>query len=117
MAYQTTEQSKFNMAQATLERLNNTLTRAFNYYIKGNIVMMYFELKSLKLQIIAKLKPNEREELLEMENRIEYLYKNKSKINILISIPLVERYNIRLQDLMESKGLLLINKEDETIFS
>ena len=107
--------SKFNMAQAILQGINNTSTKAFRKYEEGNIKGWFFSLKSLKMQIISKLDKEERNQLKILEEKITKKF--NSDFTTILSVPNIENYNELLQDLMESKGLLLINKEDQTIFT
>ena len=107
--------SKFNMAQAILQGINNTSTKAFRKYEEGNMKGWFFCLKSLKMQIVSKLDKDEREKLSKLEEKITKGFKNE--LTTLLSIPEIEKYNELLQDMMEGKGLLLINKEDQTVFT
>jgi hypothetical protein len=122
--------SQFNMALATLERLNNILIIADKHYRSGKMWDWFFALKSLKMQVIGKLDKGEREKLKTLEGKIinnkrvrvihkikniEESYKEKL-INNAISKD-IESYNELLQDLMERKKLTLPNREDETIFA
>jgi len=113
------EQSKFNMAAATLEGLHESMMKSITNYRNGNIKGWFYDLKGMKFQIIAKLKEEEREKLKSIENKVSkyfsITYTNPKAI--LLAIKEIENYNQALQDVMEDKGLLLVNKEDETIFT
>lgn len=107
--------SKFNMAQAILQGVNTTMIKSFRKYEEGNIKSWFFCLKSSKMQIISKFNSDERKKLKDLELKITNGFKNET--TTLLTIPNIENYNELLQDLMEEKGLLLINKEDQTIFT
>jgi len=107
--------SKFNMAQKTMERLNECLIRANKNYQDGFIRAWFFELRGIKMQVIAKLKTNERKELKDLEEKIKI--KLSKKFGDAMASELIENYNERLQDLMESKGLLLVDRDDETVWT
>jgi len=107
--------SKFNMAQKTMERINECLIRANKNYQDGYIRAWYFELKGIKMQVIAKLNSNERKELNDIEDNINKIL-NKT-LGEIKAAKYIEIYNEKLQDLMESKGLLLVDREDETVWT
>jgi len=103
--------SKFNMAQLILFRIHNMETRAANFYREGDFRSWYFEWKNIKLQVIGKFSGTERKTLKKLERLIE-TQKKKS-----IRIRLIERYVIKMQDLLEEKEIGLISKGDDTVFA
>jgi len=103
--------SKFNMSQLILYRIGMMQNRAADYYRKGMVREWYFEWKNIKLQIIGKLGPEERERLTEME--LEVVDEKSVKQRMV----LMEDYMIYLQDLIEAYEIGLVNKGDDTIFS
>jgi len=124
------EKSQFNMAIASLERFNNILIEAYRCYNKGNMYGWFFTLKGLKMQIIYKIKPDERNILINIEKNIQDNSKvkdiindnkiseeNKIKIINNIIAPLIESYNEKIQDIMNDRGLLLPDKIDDSIFA
>jgi hypothetical protein len=106
--------SRFNMAQATLERINDCLVKGFNCYTDGNIYGWFYNLKKMKMQIISKLTKEERIKLEKIEKMVEKLFVINKK---LVAVRFIEKYNEELQDMMEDKGLLLVDKESEVIFA
>lgn len=130
---ETTEKSQFNMAIATLQLIDSLRVQGANHYLRGDLSNWFFCLKNIKMQIIAKLNLDERKKLQELETEIKNIRSRKDVKAILknkeinsetkekkyrdIYTEIVERYNEMLQDLLEKKGMLLPNQEDETRFA
>ena len=118
MVEDTKKISKFNMASAVLERINDCLIRAFRKYQSGDISGWFYELKGIKMQIIAKLSSKERGILEQLEDDIgNKLNQYNKEAGGILSYKLIEEYNEHLQDYMELKGMLLVDKEDESVFT
>ena len=102
-----TSKTKFNMASASLQRLDELLRASIFYYRKGDVRNFFFALKNVKLQSMFKFKQKERK----MLRQIEKAYSDKS--NYLKRWAILELYQEKLMDLMDKYGLLLPNQDNE----
>lgn len=106
------KQSKFNMSQLILMMVNNMQIRAAEFYRNGSIDSWFFEWKNIKFAIVGKLTNDERESLDEKEKEIQKVLYVKER-----SVPLIEKYIITIQDLIEKHQIGLVDKGDETVFT
>ncbi len=105
------KESKFNMSQLILLRLNNMQTLASDYYRRGLIDKWYFEWRNIKLQIIGKLNETERTNLTTLETKVNKQISKSQKVKV------IESYVIALQELIENKKIGLIDSDDSTVFT
>jgi hypothetical protein len=115
MAAEFTDKSAWNLSIALLYEMQNLLQAASNNYLAGRIDMWFFNLKAVKMRIIADLDEDERLKLKKLEVDIAIALENwRLKKGSAAAVEQIENYNEQLFDLMEKYGLLLKKARDTT---
>lgn len=111
-------QSKFNYASDILQRVGYSQFNASEFYRKGELDSWFFELKNIFYQLAGKFDASEQKELRKIEKKINlFIGKERNeRINKILSA-LIESYLLCLQNKIESKGMGLVDKEDDTHFA
>lgn len=101
----------WNIAQGFVIDLANTLALANKLYFRGEIKKWFFCLKSLKLRIIQSLKPDERKEFSNKEDKIRSISPLRDYDKL---IKAIEDYNEYLMDKLNKYGYLMKPEMDST---
>lgn len=108
----------FNLGSSQLILISKLLEKASNHYLEGEIQGWYTTLKNIKLQIVSRLSQEERQELKAKEKEIckNYHFHDKFRYSIIRNRikTLTEEYEIRLKELLETKGYTLPLKQNKT---
>ena len=112
------EEVRFNLGQAQLELIAELLKESSIQYLKGNKIKWFFTMKNIKFQIVSRLSTDERKELAESERLIITLYKMHNQTRDMKyqnrMAYLIEKYDIRIKELLETKGFLVPSRESKT---
>lgn len=99
----------FNLGIEWNYKISNKIDAAMSSYMNGDMPNWFFNMKAVKFLLIAYLNKDERDELLKLENEIVQRIKGKQHVG-----PLVEKYDIRVKDLLAENGFLNPKKKDQT---
>ena len=110
-----TDKSAWNLSQGLLFEIQTLLVEANSNYLSGHIDKWFFNLKAVKMRIIANLNQNERDEAKKLEEQISIDLENwRLRRSAKPAVEGIEKYNELLFDYMEVYGLLLKKERDTT---
>lgn len=117
--YQPSTQSKFNYANAILQRIDYLQYKVIESYSIGDIEQWFHELKKIKFQVIGRMEDGEEKELESIESKICYFLSKKetNEKYKTITIKLIEKYLSKIQKKIENWGMGLVNQKDESMFT
>lgn len=111
--------SKLNQAGNLLNYVSTLQYNATESYMRGDIEKWYYYWTCIPQLISGKIKEEEYVKLKAIESKINFVLARQSKNEKYkaIAIILINSYLRYIQNLMDERGMGLVEKEDETIFA
>lgn len=112
------DQVQFNLGQSQLYLLSSLLEKAASHFTETQIFKWFIAMKSIRLQITARLSDKELHKCKELEvlcNKYSIEARDGSQTSYSKAFSAIEIYDELIKKLLETKGFMIPSKQDQTM--